>query len=73
MSLSFRDYRGGDRVRVVSAKMAGRQHSSHGSVEAKDDFSKGILVMHGLGCFVWWSYCDLEMESPVEALSRCGS
>ena len=73
VSLSFRHYRGGDWVNVVSDKMHGRRHPAHGIVQNKDEFSKGILVMHEVGCFVWWSCDELDMQSPVVALSRCGS
>jgi hypothetical protein len=72
VSLPFRYYRGGDRVRVVSKKMVGRRHPATGRVQGKDEFANSILVMHEVGCFFWWSPDEIELESPMDALARCG-
>ena len=71
MSLPFRCYRGGDRVRVVSAEMDTRKHPATGIIQGRNEFARGFLVMHTPRDFVWWGVEDLEMENPLDALARC--
>jgi hypothetical protein len=84
VSLPWEAYRIGDRVRIV----AGREEvnlrkrdtgydGARGVVQDKDDFGFGIGVQHtdtpNRVEYLWWEYHEIELEDPLEALSRCAS